>query len=171
MDDVISRQTAQRLFAKALTFKEKVGKLTWTTAEMKQYIAEFIEDLPPAQSDIKDEEAIAHLQSTGWMQNHDKEMYEMGMRKRLSDDSDSYDSMILAAQQWIPCSERLPYAEYGESPNVYCYCHDPERGGRWTQLLYYNGGVWCLPTGETFDYKVLAWYPLPNKPYKGEHDA
>ena len=68
--------------------------------------------------------------------------------------------------QWIPCSERMPFAEYGESPNVYCYCCDLERGGKWAQLLYFNGGVWCLPTGETFAYKVLAWYPLPTKPYK-----
>lgn len=72
--------------------------------------------------------------------------------------------------EWIPCSEKLPYAEYGESPNVYCYCYDPDLGGKWTQLLYYDGGVWCLPTGETFEYKVLAWYPLPTKPYKGDKD-
>lgn len=71
-----------------------------------------------------------------------------------------------AEPQWIPCGERLPYAEYGESPNVYCYCCDLEQGGKWAQLLYFNGGVWCLPTGETFDYKVLAWYPLPTKPYR-----
>ena len=69
---------------------------------------------------------------------------------------------------WIPCSERLPFAEYGESPNVYCYCHDVERGGKWAEMLYFNGGVWCKPTGETFDYKVLAWYPLPQKPYRAE---
>lgn len=76
-----------------------------------------------------------------------------------------------SAQQWIPCSERLPYAEYGESPNVYCYCYDPDLGGKWAQLLYYDGGVWCLPTGETFEYRVLAWYPLPTKPYKEDSDG
>ena len=53
--------------------------------------------LPSAQlepSEITDEQAILHLQSTGWMQNHDKEMYEKGLRERLADDSDSYDSLI-----------------------------------------------------------------------------
>lgn len=73
-------------------------------------------------------------------------------------------------QGWIPCSEWLPFAEYGESQKVYCYCHDVNRGGKWAEMLYFNGGVWCKPTGETFDYKVLAWYPLPKKPYREEGD-
>lgn len=77
---------------------------------------------------------------------------------------------VTPKQRWIPVSEKLPYAEYGESPNVYCYCQDVERGGKWATILYFNGGVWCKPTGETFDYKVLAWYPLPEKPYREEGD-
>ena len=71
-------------------------------------------------------------------------------------------------QKWIPCSERLPFAEYGEGDRVYCCCLDEKRGGKWAEILYFNGGVWCRPTGETFDYKVLAWYPLPTKPYRAE---
>ena len=47
--DTISRQEAQRLFGKALTYKEQIGKLTWTTSEVKQWIADYIEDLPSAQ--------------------------------------------------------------------------------------------------------------------------
>ena len=72
------------------------------------------------------------------------------------------------AQQWIPVSEKLPFAEYGESSTVYCYCYDEEHGGKWAEMLYFNGGVWCKRTGETFNYKVLAWYPLPIKPYREE---
>lgn len=89
-----------------------------------------------------------------------EEAYEMAIK--------ALEQPIIEPQRWIPCSERLPFAEYGESPKVYCYCHDVERGGKWAELLYFNGGVWCKPTGETFDYKVLAWYPLPSKPYRGD---
>ena len=48
----------------------------------------------PEPSEITDEQAILHLQSTGWMQNHDHEMYESGLREQLADDSDDYDSLI-----------------------------------------------------------------------------
>lgn len=70
--------------------------------------------------------------------------------------------------QWIPCSERLPYAEYGESDNVFATCgyRDVEDGSfRWIRTLYFNGGNWCYPTGETYLEKVYAWMPLP-EPYK-----
>jgi hypothetical protein len=64
-------------------------------------------DLPSAQPEITEEQAIEHLQSTGWMQNHDREMYDMGLKKQLADDSGSYDSLFPSAQperKWIPCS-------------------------------------------------------------------
>lgn len=32
--------------------------------------------------EITDEQAIEHLQSSGWMQNHDKQMYEMGAKEQ-----------------------------------------------------------------------------------------
>lgn len=50
--------------------------------------------IPSAQPEITDEQAIEHLQSTGWMQNHDREMYESGLREQLADDSGSYDSLV-----------------------------------------------------------------------------
>ena len=62
---------------------------------------EYFCDMPSAQpepSEITDEQAIMHLQSTGWMQNHDREMYESGLRERLADDSDSYDALLPSAQ-------------------------------------------------------------------------
>jgi hypothetical protein len=70
---------------------------------------------------------------------------------------------------WIPVTERLPYAECGESDNVLatCGCRDVEDGSiRWIKTLYFNGGNWCYPTGETYLEKVYAWMPLP-EPYKG----
>ena len=46
---------------------------------------DMISNLPSAQpepSKITEEQAILYLQSTGWMQNHDREMYESGLRER-----------------------------------------------------------------------------------------
>lgn len=71
-------------------------------------------------------------------------------------------------ERWIPCSERLPFAEYGESNNVLATCgyRDVEDTSiRWIKTLYFNGGVWCYPTGETYEHMVYAWMPLP-EPYK-----
>jgi hypothetical protein len=72
---------------------------------------------------------------------------------------------------WIPCSERLPFAEYGESDNVLATCghRDGEDTSiRWIKTLYFNGGNWCYPTGETYDQKVYAWMPLPEPYREGE---
>lgn len=69
-----------------------------------------------------------------------------------------------SAQQWIPCKKRLPYAEYGESDTVLTTCgyRDVEDTSvKWIRLLYFNGGNWCYPTGETYEAKVYAWMPLP----------
>ena len=74
-------------------------------------------------------------------------------------------------QHWIPCSERLPFAEYGESNNVLATCghRDGEDTSiRWIKTLYFNGGNWCYPTGETYDQKVYAWMPLPEAYREGE---
>lgn len=76
---------------------------------------------------------------------------------------------IKPEQRWIPCSERLPYAECGESDNVLTTCgyrNVEDRSVRWIRMLYFNGGNWCYPTGETYVGKVYAWMPLP-EPYKG----
>ena len=74
--------------------------------------------------------------------------------------------------KWIPCSERLPFAEYGESDNVLATCElrdADDTSYRWVKTLYFNGGVWCYPTGETYEQKVIAWMPLP-EPYKGKQE-
>ena len=71
---------------------------------------------------------------------------------------------------WIPCSSKLPNAEYGESDNVLATCgyRDVEDGSiRLIRTLYFNGGNWCYPTGETYLEKVYAWMPLP-EPWRGD---
>ena len=76
---------------------------------------------------------------------------------------------VLQTGEWIPVSERLPYAEYGESDSVLvCYENKTQ------DVLYFDGGNWCYPTGEPYisvnhkngwHNKVVAWMPLP-EPYK-----
>ena len=80
---------------------------------------------------------------------------------------DILDAPSIDIPQWIPCSERLPHAEYGESDNVLTCTED----GLY-RILYFDGGNWCYPTGETFEHsthKVIAWMPLP-EPYKEKND-
>ena len=55
---------------------------------------EWMKTLPSAQPEITDEQAIDHLEATGWLKEHDRQMYEMGIKEQLKDDSESYDSLI-----------------------------------------------------------------------------
>lgn len=82
---------------------------------------------------------------------------------------DDIDALPSADAEWIPCSERLPDAEYGEGDSVLCCT---ESGLMY--ILYWHGGNWCVPTGEPHHWvnhktgwhdKVIAWMPLP-KPYR-----
>ena len=59
-----------------------------------------ISELPSAEPEITLESAIDYLHSIGWMQNHDREMYESGLREQLADDSGSYDALI-------PCEDTI----------------------------------------------------------------
>ena len=72
----------------------------WHYEQALTEIKDMLESEQPEPSEITDEQAILHLQSTGWMQNHDREMYESGLRKQLADDSGSYDSLI-------PCEDTI----------------------------------------------------------------
>lgn len=44
------------------------------------FMVQAIEELPSAQPEITLESAIDYLNSIGWMQSHDKQMYEYGQR-------------------------------------------------------------------------------------------
>ena len=110
------------------------------------------------QPELTDEQSITHLQSSGWMQRHDKEMYESGLKKRLADDSDSYDSLLPTVQlepHWIPCSERLP-KETGE------YLVTKISIG-WNYEDYTENDIayWDNHKGFCKEEKVIAWMPIP----------
>jgi hypothetical protein len=86
MDDSISRQAAIDAHCELCEDKGLCGDICPDV--------EVFRLIPSAQPEITDEQAIEHLQSTGWMQNHDREMYESGLREQLADDSGAYDSLV-----------------------------------------------------------------------------
>ena len=66
-----------------------------------------------------------------------------------------------AAQQWIPCSERLP---------EYDMCRTLTTINTHVKSGYYYKGLFYNDNGDTWkvtDKEVIAWMPLP-EPYKGE---
>lgn len=107
-DDLISRQAA----IDALNAYEDVvdtASQVFTIRGCKKAIT----NLQPAQPDITDEQAIGHLQASGWMQSHDKQMYEMGLKERLADDSDSYDALLPSSQpEIIRCKDCMHNGSY-----------------------------------------------------------
>lgn len=153
MSDTISRQAAIDAIENAFDRETILNRF------VRKIAISAVRKLPSAQPEIKDEQAILHLQTSGWMQTHDKEMSEMGLREKLADDSDSYDALLPSAQpeqKWIPCSERLP-----------------EHGGRY--LISVLDGInrrttvapylprckaWAM-NGRMAYWKVIAWMPLP----------
>ena len=72
--------------------------------------------------------------------------------------------------QWIPCSERLPYAEDGDSGIVLVTCgykNVKDTSIRWVSRLWFDGECWrSVEGGVCFSQIVYAWMPLP-KPYTG----
>lgn len=68
------------------------------------------------------------------------------------------------ACKWISVDDELPHAEYGESDNVLAV-----DGFGIVKMLYFDGGCWCHPTGETVVYenprwRITHWMPLPQPP-------
>lgn len=131
MDDLISRQVVinalDAVCDRVCQYAKKQRSVMCGACPLGSAF-DVIEELSPAQPEITDEQAILHLQSTGWMQNHDHEMYMMGVRERLADDSDSYDSLIPAERKvgkW-QITECYPH-------NVYCsVCHTKFAQTHWT---------------------------------------
>ena len=92
--DMISRQAVLNYIDNMPSELTADGRRMIRRIRLTEYIQDSLPSVQPEPSEITDEQAILHLQSTGWMQNHDREMYESGLRERLADDSGSYDSLI-----------------------------------------------------------------------------
>lgn len=130
MDDLISRQAAIEYFMTNTNWYDEDGYEIHDAEDKRALLKSYFDGIPSVQSDITDAQAIDHLQSTGWMQNHDYEMYMMGIRDGLADDSNSYDALIPTNQnvvKWIK-HERAEEVEGFLISNYECsYCHSWER--------------------------------------------
>lgn len=96
MSRLIDADALKRKAQRVATESWKMRLTARIETTLNQFI-DWIDNAPtvqPEPSEITDERAILHLQSTGWMQNHDREIYESGLKERLADDSESYDSLI-----------------------------------------------------------------------------
>ena len=114
MDDVISRRAA-------IDALDEIRHALWEIDIPSPTVPEYVEHheqvqsvwklldkkqkelyvLSSAQPEITDEQAILHLQTSGWMQSHDKQMYEMGLKEQLANDSGSYDALLPSTQPEI----------------------------------------------------------------------
>ena len=68
---------------------------------------------------------------------------------------------------WHSVKDKLPFAKYGESPNVlvsYQGRNQEDKEFALVAILYFDGGNWCYPTGEPFEDIVVSWAELP-KPF------
>lgn len=70
--------------------------------------------------------------------------------------------------KWISVEDEMPHAEYGESDNVLTV-----DGLGIVEMLYFDGGCWCYPTGEPVFYedpswRITHWMPMPEPPVMQE---
>lgn len=126
MNDLISRQAAINLVEGL--------ESAWLKGEIDLLYPKVVKGLiglPSAQPEITDGQAVEHLQASGWMQNHDKQMYEMGLRERLADDSDSYDALLPSAQSEEDC-DTCKHGYFGDDQCNNCRVRYPSHYERRT---------------------------------------
>lgn len=111
-----------------------------------------------ARSEITDEQAILHLQASGWMQRHDKEMYESGLRARITDDSDSYDALLESVQ---PEQTRIFVELVVEYPDPELCTYKEYRGKPYYSIKYIENGETHIGFG-TYKPEVLSQYLKEN---------
>ena len=161
--DTIYREDAILAMANALWHYPNDCYKNLNVYEFAKALAELgLRSLPSAQPEITLESAIDYLHSIGWMQDHDKQMYEMGMA----------DANVQPVQ-WIPCSERLP--EKKEEHYWVCLDSGGQCQCRWTNDRFglganeWNEWGWSIMDKPMYT-KIVAWMPLP-EPYRKDGEA
>ena len=109
---------------------------------------------------ISRQDAVKSMTNAIW--HYPNEMYAQlnsyEMAEALAKDGLMF---IPSAQQWIPCSERLPE----EFKRVLC-CTDKEEMFLACVYIFDNGYTFDNEERMMWDGDVVAWMPLP-EPYKG----
>ena len=162
MEDLISRQT----IISGLEFVIEHGIETDGAHSISaEAMLEFVRELPTVQPEITHEQAIDYLHSTGWMQEHDRQMMLDGVHRVIAQPE----------PHWIPVTERLPkekdagiLKKLGTSKrSEYVLATVEVKGERMTVTACTYDGKWDWNMKYAFpDYKIIAWMPLP-EPYKG----
>ena len=162
MEDLISRQT----IISGLEFVIEHGIETDGAHSISaEAMLEFVRELPTVQPEITHEQAIDYLHSTGWMQEHDRQMMLDGVHRVIAQPE----------PHWIPVTERLTkekdagiLKKLGTSKrSEYVLATVEVKGERMTVTACTYDGKWDWNMKYAFpDYKIIAWMPLP-EPYKG----
>ena len=92
--------------------------------------------------------------------------------KKISlEDAEYTIERLPSAQQWIPCSERMPECDYTD---VLICVYDKRKGCEKDYYIIsaYTSGKHWEPTlaVDMTDLDVVAWMPLP-EPYKGDDNG
>jgi len=91
------------------------------------------------------------------------EAFEEGWRQALEMVAMMEPADVVERPKWVAEKEQRPFAEYGESDSVLCGIGNEETNFMGChRVLYFNGGVWCWPTGETYEGpRITHWMTIP----------
>jgi hypothetical protein len=176
--DLISRAAAINAICEDGTQLERQGQYTMTMAERKQRDADILDALPsakpvakdtnvPAKDCISRQAAIDAL--ADYIHNVDR-VYSTGKltHEDCMDAAHSVLDELPSAQQWIPCSERLPEKD-GEYLVTMLYFGEKTVALDWFSHYETDDEDNGKPLWVYGYDNVIAWMPLP-EPWKGEQD-
>ena len=165
MDDLISRQATIDAILAELTKRERKNLLhTWSTVEVKYFVADMLEKLPSVQSEYSLDEWCTDCKEYD-QKKHCCPRFNRVIRETVEEVRQN----ALSEQRWIPCSERMPEKYIGEwlcctdDGQVLVLPYDtPGDGSKECVFYRWDDDGYMYET-----YNVVAWMPLP-QPYKGE---
>lgn len=159
MSDLIDRQAAIDAFLTELTKRERTSLLhTWSTVEVKYFIAKILEQLPSAQPGCED--AVSRFEVLRLIDYSSHDLNDSVDNRYMQNEIKQLPSVTPKQPGWIPCSERLPDNDIdvlvtdGTDCAVAYWRTDAQA---WDDSMH----GWC----DLYGLEVTAWMPLPT-PYR-----